>query len=179
MKVLFLDFDGVLNSFPYLKENGHAAWQCIGEAGAIDPAAVERLNRIVERTGAKVVVSSSWRHGRDEMHLWQLLRKRGFRGVVIGKTPDFVPNKQPLSKRACGGRGDEIRHWLDNTPAGVTRFVVLDDDNDMDAVRDFFVRTSMDTGLTDEHVEMAVGMLGEATVPKKPKRKGARARGRT
>jgi hypothetical protein len=53
MKVLFLDIDGVLNcsktpnprKLPYV----------------IDKKLLARLERLVERTGAKVVLSSSWR----------------------------------------------------------------------------------------------------------------------
>jgi hypothetical protein len=53
MKVVFLDIDGVLNctktknprKFPYV----------------VDPKLLARLNRLLERTAAKVVLSSSWR----------------------------------------------------------------------------------------------------------------------
>ena len=54
MKVIFLDFDGVLNSAKYLL--GH------GDCGvAIDPARMALLKQIVDATDAKIVLSTSWR----------------------------------------------------------------------------------------------------------------------
>ena len=55
-------------------------------------------------------------------------------------------------------RGDEIRIWLDAHPE-VAAFVVLDDDSDMTAVRDQYIQTSYDEGLTDEHVDRAISLL--------------------
>ena len=58
-KYLFLDVDGVLNSVSWYREEwnkNHAYPQ-----GDFDPKCVELVNRIVEETGCKVVVSSSWR----------------------------------------------------------------------------------------------------------------------
>ena len=54
MKVIFLDIDGVLNcskthnprNLPYV----------------IDPKLLKRFERLLERTGAKVVLSSTWRY---------------------------------------------------------------------------------------------------------------------
>jgi hypothetical protein len=54
MKVIFLDIDGVLNckrtpnprKLPYV----------------VDPALLARFNRLVERSGADVVLSSTWRY---------------------------------------------------------------------------------------------------------------------
>lgn len=54
-KYLFLDVDGVLNSVSWYREEwnkNHAYPQ-----GDFDPKCVELVNRIVEETGCKVVVS--------------------------------------------------------------------------------------------------------------------------
>ena len=107
MRIIFLDFDGVLNSTPFLSANLGKGWKSAGEAEALDPANVERLERLVRETAAAVVISSSWRHGRNLPSLCAILASRGFTGRVIGKTPDFVPNNDELSKRHCGERGDE------------------------------------------------------------------------
>lgn len=157
MKVVFLDFDGVLNSGDFFKRNRGKGGGSMGEAGALDPAAVRRLNRLLERTGAVVVVSSSWRHGRSSKRLEALLRLRGFRGTVIDTTKDWsaVPTWDLVPGME---RGDEIRLWLDEHP-DVTSYVVLDDFGDMKAVRDRFVQTDMDAGLTDADVERAIALL--------------------
>lgn len=150
MKIIFLDWDGVLNNRPYFVEHKMSLVKALTNATpAFDPAAVERLNDLVAATGAWVVISSSWRNGRSLTSLRGHLARRGFRGYVYGKTPD-LPGRE---------RGDEIRQWLDRHPL-VTSFVVLDDDADMTAVRENFVQTSMDTGLTDDHVTAAIALLG-------------------
>jgi hypothetical protein len=51
-KIIFLDIDGVLNNSKWLKENKN---------NPIDPAAVNRINVIMQKTDAKIVISSSWR----------------------------------------------------------------------------------------------------------------------
>ena len=64
MRIVFLDFDGVLNSHAYFNARTEK-FEDVGEAGELDPTAVERLNRIIDATGALVVVSSSWRYARS------------------------------------------------------------------------------------------------------------------
>ena len=155
-KVLFLDFDGVANSLAYLQAHRTCDQHPCPEEHALDPIRIERLNRIIEATGASVVISSSWRYGRTVDQLAQLLVWRGFKGGVIDKTPDFC--KTPDGKAvAASDRGEEIRQWLDAHPE-VTEFVVLDDQADMTAVRDYFIQT--EDGIEDEHVDRAIAMLG-------------------
>jgi hypothetical protein len=165
-KVVFLDFDGVLNCKEFFllsmverrshreeeDRDGDRAWELLREASALDPVLIARLNRLLAVTGAAVVVSSSWRHGRTPEELREILGLRGFVGEVYGKTADYNGSWEQ--------RGDEIRDWLKEHPE-VTTYVVLDDDADMDAVRDRFIQTDMDGGgLLDTHVEQAILMLG-------------------
>ncbi len=157
MRVVFLDIDGVLNCHSYLA--GLAA-----RVGAydrndhemIDSVAVERLNRIVERAGAKVVVSSSWRWAHTLQVIARMLALRGFRGEAVGATPH--QGKMPSGLWAGEVRGHEIQAWLDAHPA-VERFTILDDSTDMAHLAPYLVRTYFETGLQDEHVEQAVAML--------------------
>jgi hypothetical protein len=125
--------------------------------------AVARLNRIVARTGAKVVVSSTWRYvdgrpgepeerGFTAIRMQFILEEMGFRGEVIGITP-------ALPGAAADVRGLEIRAWLDaqaDLPRGLA---ILDDWPLMPALWPWLVRTSYDHLLTDNDVEAAVEML--------------------
>ena len=54
MKIIFLDIDGVLNCMQYLIENN-----CRGIG--IDPARVALVADIVRASGAKIVLTTSWR----------------------------------------------------------------------------------------------------------------------
>lgn len=137
--VVFLDIDGVLNSrdwFAGLTRRVESVGVWDGAwADQLDPACVDRLSRIVESTGADVVVSSSWREVMPLSQLAVHLRARGFIGDVIDCTP------------ITGDRCEEIRAWLAANP-DVDRYVILDDDPRAGGP-DHHVKTEWATGLTD------------------------------
>jgi hypothetical protein len=166
MKILFLDFDGVLNSGESFHENHEARLRAeergddpIGimvehgwPLGHICPKNVECLNYIVEQTGCSIVVSSVWRsHELDELRGW--LKTRGFRypDMVIGRTANFQVS-------AC--RGYEIHDWL-NKSENVNSFVIIDDDCDMYHLMPYLVNTDGRVGLTMEKAKVAVDLLNE------------------
>lgn len=133
MKIIFLDIDGVLNTATTLQRSHRGV---IG----IDPYLYLMLDRIIEATKAKIVLSSSWRHseaGREE------LKKAGI--DFIGYTPS-----------CCTGiRGAEIYEWISrNIPLeerASLRYAILDDESDMLLwQKDNFFQTSFKTGLTEE-----------------------------
>ena len=159
--VVFLDFDGVLNHhklYESLKGRSHqpADW--------IDPACVARVQALCDRTGAVVVVSSSWRYhlalpghrpGLDGCR--DVLRGHGLTTEVIGATPilDRACNGSPIV--TSPGRAEEVHSWLRRNP-GVTRWVVVDDTTvDVDPSR--FVRTDIAVGITDADIERAMVAL--------------------
>jgi HAD domain in Swiss Army Knife RNA repair proteins len=119
VKILFLDFDGVL------------AW--VNEARAhntVCPQAVANLHRVVEATGCKIVVSSTWRFGHSQQQLCELL----------GLGPDVVIDGTPATN---GSRGEDIQAWLDRYQPG--HYAIVDDDKDMLASQlDHFVPVGMD-----------------------------------
>lgn len=62
-KIIFLDFDGVLNTEYYqrLLQYEGKVWQ--DKHGAcFDPKAVKQLQTIVEMTHADIVIASSWKY---------------------------------------------------------------------------------------------------------------------
>jgi hypothetical protein len=142
MRIIFLDFDGVLNSRRFFATRPPDG----ADDEALDPTAVARVNRIVERTGARVVVSSSWRLSDPVERIVAILRQHGFAGEVVGTTPVLA-----------GSRGREIRAWL-RASRGITSYVILDDATDMDGLGRH-VLTRAEDGLLDEHVELACRLL--------------------
>lgn len=131
MKIIFLDIDGVLNHEAFYKERFDKRY----EEGAIsyphseiDPKSVENLNKLIEETGAKVVISSTWRHSGLE-YCKEVLEFHGFKGEIIDITPS--------SKCGMCKRGNEINKWIEDNTALVgprykfTEYVILDDDSDM------------------------------------------------
>lgn len=165
VRVVFLDMDGVLNSVDFFDRN--VVHKAVPEMGSddwwtrmIDPVAVERLNRIVEGSGAKVVLSSSWRYHTSPRDIQRILSARGFVGEIIGRTPLATEMPEPL--RRTGKRGLEVEVWLaKNKHLGVEQFVILDDlgEGSFDHLVKYLVRTSWGHGLLDEHVEPALRLL--------------------
>ena len=140
MKVIFLDVDGVLNS-----ARDRFSTKLVSEYH------FDFLKELVDATGAKIVLSSSWRIGFNAMRHPEknLLTKLESRGLEIY---DFTPIM-------TGTRGDEIREWLTTHP--VDSFVILDDEDDMAEFADtHLVKTDMAVGLQDSDVEKAIAMLG-------------------
>ena len=149
MKIIFLDFDGVLNSSRFFKEQTPKG-VLIASPG-LDPKAVEVLNEIIERSGAMVVVSSAWRIGSSVVRLRGTLGEVGFRGKVRGLTPNFNTAE----------RGREIQTWLDEDGKryGVSSFVIIDDMGYMGLLQDRLVQTDFETGLLPEHIGPALAQL--------------------
>jgi hypothetical protein len=155
MKAIFLDFDGVLNVIP----QGHDDF-----GGIFHPEFVENLGRIIEETGAKLIISSSWRHmGLERLNrMWE---QRGYPGEIIGITPDLrwgTPEEklEPGEKKYV--RGDEIQAILDQYYQ-ITNYVILDDDNDMLVSQlGNFVMTSTNINHPD-CIDIGYGLTKECT----------------
>ena len=153
MKIVFLDIDGVLNTFESLrlcKESGgrphtHSGWSS---------ACLTALERLLDTTDARVVISSVWRLVSKEHLIMGYHFNHWLGDRVVGHTKDLY---SPGEDRTL--RGQEIQEWLDEHD--VESYVILDDDSDMlDSQAPFFVQTSMQTGLTEEHVDRAIAILG-------------------
>lgn len=169
MKVLFLDFDGVLNSQQWfianektIKATSGLTWRHSSE---LDPAAVRRVLRIIEVTNAAVVISSSWRILHSLTEIEEIFEMSGFPEMgqhIIDKTP-FDPTRHVP-------RGQEIHDWIKTFEAKNGRldsYAILDDDSDMLPFQKagHFVQTSWETGIQDAHVEKAIQILGATNVP--------------
>ena len=177
MKVLFLDIDGVLNSenwFGYrlycIKNNmfnevinfvNTNDERIKHKLSMIDDRAIANLNRIIEETGCKVVLSSSWRSCVEaENALTEyLLKLKGFKYELYDVTPRLWFND--FSVR----RGEEIKFWLDKESEKneIESFVILDDD-DSDMLLEQtnnFIHIDGQVGLTDRDVFTAIEILNK------------------
>lgn len=113
MKLIFLDIDGVMNTCHYNLFQHDKGLEGLEN---LCPIAMLTLNKIIELTGAKVVISSTWRLSKTIEELQDILDNDGFLGEVVGKTPNIGFSK----------RGKEIYHHI--THQKCTGFVVLEDD---------------------------------------------------
>src|SRR5262245_35756385 len=100
-RVLFLDFDGVLNS-------EHSAAE-LGTRHRFAKSNVAALNTVLQQSGALVVITSTWREHWTLRENAEWLERDGvLPGRVVGKTP--------VLERA---RGLEIDSWLQSVPYSV------------------------------------------------------------
>lgn len=162
-KIVFLDVDGVLNSMPYLEAARSGQMKNEGEVCGIY---LQRLKEIIEKTGADIVLSSTWRvmkgcEDEECREIYQYLESRlnEYGLHIYGQTGD-------VDKR---GRAYEILTWVkENAPDAV--FVSLDDDfTQKDYERygignclvhtKYFGSSMEECGLQDIHVQKAVNIL--------------------
>lgn len=143
MRVLFLDFDGVLNC-------GY------GRQVALEPELVEQLRRVSEATYCQIVLSTSWRLFYSLEQLQEQLDLAGFPypSSVIAKTPS-LPNAD---------RSEEIRAWLNAHTHDVDAWAAVDDTWLDPALVPNAVRTNKLSGLTPEKADELIAMLGGAAM---------------
>ena len=171
MKIIFLDVDGVLNSklwFEKLYQSKKI------EKGVkkklidrIDPNAIQLLNILISNTGAKVVISSSVRKFHTTEKIQYNLNLKGFIGEIIGATPilKFTGLK---NYNYSVPRGNEIKAWLEinkgilGDKISKTKYVILDDDNDMLLwQRENYIWVDPFCGLTPNIIERAIRILSK------------------
>lgn len=143
MKVIFLDFDGVITIPPrwYIKAD-----------------LIKNVKKIVDATGAKIVVSSAWRMNSVEETIKKMIGwpKRCPRNRMLNW---FIENLYDVTHTYKGLRGDEIKDWLDEH-TDVENYVIIDDDGDMrDDQLYHFVQTNFEDGLTEVETKRAIKVL--------------------
>lgn len=149
MKIIFLDVDGVINSEDYAVYRYET--KQFNKDQFIDERAVAFLNYLIDQTGAKVVLSSSWRN--DVPRTLEMMRRNGFQYDFF----DFTPYLE-----SCH-RGSEIQAWIDNYEKDhepLESYVIIDDDNDiLDGQEKNFVQCNFIHGLTSVDCYKAIGIL--------------------
>lgn len=176
MKVLFLDIDGVLNSqnwfgfMKYCEDNGTVEKilnyvdtnddDVKYKLHMLDDRAIANLNRIIEATGCKVVLSSSWRSSRESDNIFTqyVLKLKGYKYDFYGVTPRL------WHKEFGTQRGEEIQMWMDKEleKNEIESYVILDDDRDMlPEQMDNFILVNNQYGLSDIDVFKAIEILNK------------------
>ncbi len=166
LRLLFLDVDGVLNDHDVLvaasdKSKGQAYNRTEHMRDMIGPQYVTRLNTLLEKSKAKIVVSSTWRFLFDSMpELREFFASVGIDPkLILGRTPRGFPG-QKFSESSL--RGLEIQHFLSAMTAqrDVESIVILDDNTDMAHLKHRLVKTDgFKVALTDADVEKALKLF--------------------
>ena len=151
-KIVFLDIDGVLNSKLYDNERTE-------KDGNIDLGRLPYLKRIIDETGAEIVLSTTWRE-----HWSVEPAERDAVGEELDATFAAhgltITDKTPMLDK----RADEIKAWLALHPE-VKDFVIVDDiPYGWEDLEKHLVRTNyrIGRGLEEHHVEKAIAILNRA-----------------
>lgn len=158
MNIIFLDIDGVINS-----KEWHESELCKSFGTSVkryfDPKCVALLNRIVEESSARIIISSSWRLLRNLQELQDLFHSVGFTGKIYGKTP--VSSTYDIDNPTS--RGAEIQEWLDANKKRIKspiRYVILDDEDDfLEHQYSYFFQTNPVTGLDTSLTEKVISFF--------------------
>ncbi len=166
-KIIFLDIDGVLNTEYYqgvLQYKGKP-WQ--DEYGALfDPKAVAGLKRIIEATGAEIVIESSWKYlGLNTLK--KLWTHRKLPGKVLDITPSLISDKYLLKLNLSESeidmnisKGIEIASWLIDNDKKDAKYVIIDDEYViMESQLANFILTNPYEGITNTQVVNAISIL--------------------
>lgn len=148
-KYIFLDFDGVLNTEQFQAELAIEGKPCKDIYGPLfDPRAIKQLSYIIKMTGAKIVITSSWRFIHSLKVLQQMWIERGLPGMVYSTL---------TTENSTKARGEEIMIWLHGND---NRYVILDDEYDFDTKQqDYVIITNSIRGLSQKDAEKAIEIL--------------------
>jgi len=159
--IIFLDVDSVLNSprwfdsaeYKALKEQ-YANRKGYSDAEFLyhthfDPKQIVMLKEILDKTGARIVLSSTWR-------LLDITREAFLmnRAAIPNLEELWIGNTASLK----GERGEEIDQWIrSNNFSGP--FVILDDWNCMEPHMDKLVQTCWGNGMLRKHADEVIKRL--------------------
>lgn len=169
MKIIFLDFDGVLNpnlfeiilqKMEQLSNNEIVSKDKYGPLFFNQNVSV--LKNIIDKTNAKIVVSSSWKSD-GLSQLKEMWVDRNLPGEIIDITPSCVEVVDNGFAEFYDqvSRGDEINLWLfKNQFNGV--YVIIDDQLDiLDNQITNFVKIDKMFGLTNRDGEQIIKKLNK------------------
>ena len=164
-KILFLDIDGVINTDRQCErcyEKGIVPDERFGYP--FDPEAVACLARIIDETGADIVISSSWKFwGLPDMtNMW---KDRNMPGKIVDVTPNTMSDEMLLNADLTNMdmmafKGSEIKGWLTKHRKSVERYAIIDDVDDMlPEQQDCFVQINPITGISEKDAEKVIEIL--------------------
>jgi len=177
MKVIFLDFDGVINcqktydDYIYRVKNNLPLDSFQAKAGPnliIDEEKVKILGKIVKLTGAKIVLSSTHRADfKDGLENIQFAKSEAILDLFNKYNIDIVGITPIDTKNIATCREEQIKAYL-NDHKEVDSFCVIDDDtDDLQTLKQFLIETKFDKnelddgGLCQRHIGEAIKILNK------------------
>ena len=142
-KYLFLDIDGVLNSFDDYNMTGKEFLKKLNDISFIlSKKQIRLLNEIVKEYNPKIVLSSYWRtrYSIDEIN--KMFKENGCVGQIIDMTDDNGKEHKE--------RWSQIKRYIDKH--NVKNFIILDDD-ELGKEAYNHIRTNPYMGIDKKHIK--------------------------
>lgn len=164
MKVIFLGVDGVLNSKDDLLKYRENNTNRVVLYSEVEDRPLKLLKQLVEKTGAKIVISSSWRIGCDRSGTDSVFGTELY-DKLVQRLKDYDMEVFDITPLLSGinQRENEICQWLQKHDGEVEEFVIIDNEKDIHGlIESNLVETTYEHGLTEEHITRAIQLLGGA-----------------
>ena len=117
MNYIFLDVDGVLNNTKhYSKQHKNYGGRYWCEEMPFNPRSLKNLRKIIDKTNAKIVLSSSWRRS-DACKIVLFARLKEYGIKIHSETP-----------YTSGKRGIEIKEWCKENLKENDKILIIDDE---------------------------------------------------
>lgn len=152
MNIIFLDFDGVMYTASYdayLVQNDLPECDADGRP-LFDPKSIDNLNKIIEQTGADIVVTSDWKYIDSYSSLLEMWEERNMPGFLTDTTPNMSRS-----------RGVEIDCWLKECKVKCN-YVIIDDlgaENFNHHQLERLIVVNPFTGLDEDVADKAIAIL--------------------
>jgi len=154
--VIFLDFDGVINTRFYYYKNDKLCGGFYHEEDmkVNNIEAINLLNKLCLETNSDIVVTSSWRKHTSESNDFttkKVLINSGLNEQIK------VLGDAPILDTSIG---DEVRLWLieNNYPLNHP-FIIIDDGCDPKEFSDRYIKTSFEKGFTEKEYLISLDKL--------------------
>lgn len=145
MKIIFLDFDGVINNWNHFD--------------GVDYNNVKFLSEIIKLTGAKIVATTS------NKNVFQKNPEKNYKDTLffqyVQKLKDYGVEIYDITPYIGGNRELEIKEYLKNHQE-IENFLILDDDVIIKDLENHQVFLDLYNGICEEHVIPSVNILNGA-----------------
>ena len=147
MNVIFLDFDGVITTYD-------SKWN-------IDLEKLALIDKIVQQTNAKIVVTSSWKCGCKDVDCFRQKlqpKRRAKTKTIFNK---FLEQIYDITED-CEHKSQEVKKYLSKHKEQIENYVIVDDEDvfaDEDDIN--FVQTDTYKGVTEKDVTLCIKLLNQ------------------